>query len=99
MSAWPVAWRLTSPHLQMPWYGWICEQAETFCRKTWTGFEHLMHLKVSVRAGFIVFPRRFNSGRAAEGAILSLPQGRVSAAITRATAPDILVALFISKNL
>jgi hypothetical protein len=40
---------MTSPHLQIPWYGWMCEQADTFCKYTWTGFEHFLHLKVSVR--------------------------------------------------
>ena len=29
----------------------MCEQAETFCRKTWTGLVQVAHLKVSVRAG------------------------------------------------
>jgi hypothetical protein len=29
----------------------MCEQAETFCRKTWTGLVQVVHLKVRVRAG------------------------------------------------
>jgi hypothetical protein len=28
----------------------MCEQADTFCRKTLTAFEHLAHLKVRMRA-------------------------------------------------
>jgi hypothetical protein len=35
----------------MPWYGWIWEQADTFCRNTWTGFAQDLHLKVRKRAG------------------------------------------------
>jgi hypothetical protein len=32
----------------------MCEQADTFCKYSWTGFEHFLHLKVSVRAGLLL---------------------------------------------
>lgn len=50
----------------------MCEQAETFCRVTLTGFAHLAHLKVRKRAGFmVVLDRCWNKGRI-------VPEGRAA---------------------
>jgi hypothetical protein len=37
------------------------EQADTFCRKTWTGLAHFLHLKVRVRAGLAGMAMRAES--------------------------------------
>jgi hypothetical protein len=47
-----MACSFTSPQAQTPEYGVMWEQADTFCKETFTALEHLTHLKVRVRGAF-----------------------------------------------